>query len=124
VTPVRVVLVEDNDVFREALELLLGMRGGIEIVGSDADGSRALELCRSLAPDVLVVDYRLPGRDGVEITRQVREVCPGVAVVALTAAAEAREIDALLEAGAVACLRKDEPLDTIADAVRAAGSSH
>jgi DNA-binding NarL/FixJ family response regulator len=59
----------------------------------------------------------------VQVTRLVREHCPEVAVVALTAAAEAPEAAALLEAGAVACVRKDEPLDTIVDAVlRAAGA--
>ncbi len=121
--PVRVVLIEDNAVFREALELLLGMRGEIEVVGSDADGERVIELCRELEPDVLLVDYRLPGLDGVEVTRSVHEQCPSVAVVALTAAAEDREIAALLEAGAVACLRKDEPLDAIANAVRAAANA-
>jgi DNA-binding NarL/FixJ family response regulator len=117
---VRVVLIEDNDVFREALELLLGLRGEIEVVGSEADGARAVELCRALSPDVLLVDYRLPGVDGVEVTRAVRKHCPAVAVVALTAAAGEREMEALRDAGAVACLRKDEPLDAIADAVRAA----
>jgi DNA-binding NarL/FixJ family response regulator len=123
VNPVRVVLIEDNDVFRAALELLLGMRGEIEVVRSDADGERVIELCRELEPDVLLVDYRLPGLDGVEVTRSVHEQCPSVAVVALTAAAEDREIAALLEAGAVACLRKDESLDTIANTVRAAAKA-
>lgn len=118
--PTRVVLIEDNDVFREALELLLTLRGEIEIVGSEADGARAVELCRELSPDVLLVDYRLPGLDGVQVTRSVRRRCPQVAVVALTAAAGEREIQALLEAGADACVRKDEPLDAIAEAVRAA----
>jgi two-component system, NarL family, response regulator LiaR len=117
---IRVAVIEDNDVFRLALELLLGQRGEIEVVGSEANGARALELCRTLSPDVLLVDYRLPGLDGVEVTRSVREHCPSVAVVALTAAAGEREVGALLDAGAVACLRKDEPLEAIADAVRAA----
>jgi DNA-binding NarL/FixJ family response regulator len=119
---IRVAVIEDNEVFREALELLLGMRGDIEVVGSEAHGARAVELCRLLSPDVLLVDYRLPGVDGVEVTRSVRRHCPSVAVVALTAAAGEREMEALLDAGAVACLRKDESLDAIADAVRTAAA--
>jgi DNA-binding NarL/FixJ family response regulator len=120
--PIRVVLVEDNDVFRQALELLLTLRGEIEIVASEPDGARAAELCTELSPDVLLVDYRLPGQDGVEVTRVVHERCPKVAIVALTAAAGDREMQAMLEAGAVACVRKDESLDVIAEAVRAAAA--
>ena len=120
--PIRVVLIEDNDVFRQALELLLTLRGEIEIAASEPDGTRAAELCTELSPDVLLVDYRLPGLDGVQVTRLVHERCPKVAIVALTAAAGDREIQALLEAGAVACVRKDESLDAIAEAVRAAAA--
>ncbi len=120
--PVRVALVEDNDVFREALELLLGLRSDIEVVGSVEDGTKVVELCRALSPDVVVMDYRLPALDGVQATRALLEACPDVAVVCLTASANLREIDALYAAGAVACLTKDEPLDEIVAAIkRAAG---
>jgi DNA-binding NarL/FixJ family response regulator len=121
--PIRVVLIEDNEVFRQALEVLLTMRGEIEIVASEPDGGRAAELCAELEPDVAIVDYRLPGLDGVQVTRAVRERCPQVAVVALTAAAGEREIQAMLDAGAVAYVRKDDSLDAIAGAVRAAAAT-
>jgi len=117
---IRVAVIEDNDVFRNALELLLTLEGEIEIVSSAPDGDGIVERCLELDPDVLLVDYRLPGLDGVQVTRLVRERCPGVAVVALTAAAEAREREALLQAGAAACIGKDEPLDRIVEAVRSA----
>ncbi len=120
--PIRVVVIDDNDVFRRALELLLGLSGEIEIVGSEPDGSQALERCRELSADVVLVDYRLPGLDGVEVTRLLRRERPEAAVVALTAAAGSREREALLDAGAVACIGKDEPLDAIVDAVRAAAA--
>ena len=115
--PTRVVLIEDNDVFREALELLLELRGDIEIVASERHGEQAVELCRVHEPDVILLDYRLPGLDGVQVARLVREECPEVAVVVLTAAAQEREIEALLEQGAVACVGKDEPLDVIIAAI-------
>ena len=83
-----------------------------------------VELCREHSPDVVVMDYRLPGLDGVQATRALREACPEVAVVCLTASANPREIDALYAAGAVACLTKDEPLDEIVAAIKkAAGRS-
>jgi DNA-binding NarL/FixJ family response regulator len=121
-TPVRVALVEDNDVFREALELLLGLRSDIEVVASTADGTKVIELCREHSPQVVIMDYRLPVLDGVQVTKALVEACPEVAVVCLTASANLREVDALYAAGAVACLTKDEQLDDIIAAIhRAAG---
>jgi DNA-binding NarL/FixJ family response regulator len=117
---VRVMLIEDNDVFRNALEVLLALDEGIEIVGSDSDGNDVVDRCRELGPDVVIVDYRLPGLAGVQVTRLVREHFPRIAVVALTAAAGKRELGALLDAGAVACMAKDQPLDEIVAAVRGA----
>ena len=118
---IRVALVEDNDVFREALELLLGLNPQIEIVAALADGHEVAAMCRELEPDVVVMDYRLPGLDGVQATAAILAASPTTAVVALTASANARERGALIEAGAVACLTKDQPLDEIIDAIHRAG---
>jgi DNA-binding NarL/FixJ family response regulator len=118
--PVRVALVEDNQVFREALELLLGLRSDIDVVASVDDGTKVVELCRQHSPEVVVMDYRLPALDGVQATKALRKACPEVAVVCLTASANLREIDALYAAGAVACLTKDEHLDTIVAAIQSA----
>ena len=118
--PVRVALVEDNEVFREALELLLGLRSDIVVVASAGDGTKIVEMCHEFSPDVVVMDYRLPALDGVQATSVLREACPEVAVVCLTASANLREIDALFAAGAVACLSKEEPLDEIVAAIQKA----
>jgi two-component system response regulator DesR len=115
---VRVALVEDNRVFREALELLLGLREDVEVVAS----VDAVMLCREHDPDVVVMDYRLPGIDGVQATAALRSACPEVAVVCLTASANPREMEALRAAGAVACLTKDQDLDEIVESIRAAAS--
>ena len=120
--PIRVLLVEDNQVFREALELLLGLRDDIEVVASVADGTDAVPASLAHRPDVVVMDYRLPGIDGVEATKAVRAACPGTAVVVLTASANVREMDALQEAGAVACLTKDQDLDEIVAAILGAAA--
>ena len=122
--PIDVVLVEDNDVFREALELLLEVTPDVRVVASVPNGEAALEVCPRVDPDVVVVDYRLPGLDGVQTTAGIRSACPQASVVVLTATAETGEIAALLDAGAVACLTKDREFDDIVGAIRqAAGRS-
>jgi DNA-binding NarL/FixJ family response regulator len=115
---VRIVLVEDNEVFRDALELLLGMRSDVEVVASVADGAAAISATIEHRPDVVIMDYRLPGIDGIQATTQVLEALPQVAVVALTASADAAEREALVDAGAVACLTKDQELEEIVAAIR------
>jgi DNA-binding NarL/FixJ family response regulator len=115
--PIKVVIVEDNRVFREALELLLGLRTDLHVVASVADGEEAVAVCREYEPHVALMDYRLPGLDGVETTRLLRAECPDVAVVALTASANTEEMEALKEAGAVASLTKDQDLDAIVAAI-------
>ena len=120
--PIRILLVEDNQVFREALELLLGMRADIEVVASVGDGGEVVEAAGKYGPEVVLMDYRLPGMDGVQATAALKERYPEIAVVCLTASANAREIEALYAAGAASCLTKDQELDDIVEAVkRAAG---
>ena len=115
--PVRIVLVEDNEVFRDALELLLGMRDDVSIVASVGDGVAAVSAAKEFRPDVVLMDYRMPALDGIQATALIVEEVPGVAVVALTASADNAEREALLEAGAVACLMKDQELDEIVAAI-------
>jgi DNA-binding NarL/FixJ family response regulator len=115
--PVRIVLVEDNEVFRDALELLLGMRDDVEIVASVGDGAAAVSAAKEYRPDVVLMDYRLPALDGIQATALVVEAVPGIAVVALTASADAAEREALVEAGAVTCLTKDQELEEIVAAI-------
>jgi two-component system response regulator DesR len=122
-TPVRILLVEDNDVFRDALELLLGMRNDVEVVASVGDGAAVVAAAIEHRPDVVLMDYRLPGMNGIEATTEVLAAVPDVAVVALTASADAAEREALVEAGAVMCLTKDQELDEIVAAIRNAAAA-
>ncbi len=115
--PTRVVLVEDNDIFRETLELLLELRPEVTVVGSAANGHEAVELCAQLTPDVVLVDYRMPGMNGAETTRAVLSAAPGTSVICLTASVAAEEIEELRAAGAVACITKDQELDRLVLAV-------
>lgn len=116
----RVVIVEDNRLFRETLELLLELREEIEVVGSVDGGVEAVELCRRLTPDAVLMDYRMPGLNGAQATEAVLEASPESRVVCLTASVSAKERELVLAAGAVACLTKDEGLDRIVDAILAA----
>lgn len=118
--PIRVVLVEDNDIFRETLELLFGLRPEFAVVASLPNANAAPQLVADVKPDVVVMDYRMPGLDGAQATRAVLAAAPGVSVVCLTASVSRREVEQLREAGAVACLTKDEDLDQIMAAVREA----
>jgi DNA-binding NarL/FixJ family response regulator len=115
-----VLLVEDNEVFREALELMLGFMPDIRIVGAVGDGRSAVTACEEIRPDVVLMDFRLPQLDGVEATAAIRSASSDAAVVALTATADIGEIDALYEAGAVACLTKDASVTEIVGVVRQA----
>jgi DNA-binding NarL/FixJ family response regulator len=117
--PVRVLLVEDNDVYREAVVFLLGRVDGLEVVHSVADGSSAATACAASDAQVAVVDYRLPDIDGAEVAEEIRERCPGVAVVFLSASAGQDELEAARIAGAK-LVRKDEGVDALVGAIRAA----
>ena len=122
--PIRIVIVEDNKVFREALELLLGLRSDLQVVASVADGEEALPAVEKHRPHVVLMDYRLPGMDGVEATAALLAAYPEAAVIGLTASANLRERQALSDAGAVDCLNKDGELDQIVAAIhRAVGST-
>jgi DNA-binding NarL/FixJ family response regulator len=117
--PTRVLLVEDNDVYRSSLELLLGLQPGLLVVGAVGTGDEAAAAARDLAADVVVMDYRLPGLDGSAATRAVI-AGSGAVVVCLTAEATPQERDEIVRAGAVALIEKGGPIDGLAAAIRAA----
>ncbi|MEV4538558.1 response regulator transcription factor [Asanoa sp. NPDC049518] len=117
---VRVLLVDDQALFREALAMLLGVQADIEIVGEAGDGARALAAVATLAPDVVLMDLRMPVLDGVAATRRVRSEHPGVRVIALTTFDDDADVFAALRAGAVGYLLKDVSSARLVEAVLAA----
>jgi DNA-binding NarL/FixJ family response regulator len=117
---VRVLLVEDNEVYRSTLELLLDGRDGIQIVGSVADGRDAAAAAERLDPDVVLMDFRLPGLDGAQATAAVREGTPNTAILCLTAEATDADREAVLAAGAVGLIEKGSSIDDLVKAVHAA----
>jgi DNA-binding NarL/FixJ family response regulator len=117
---VRVLLVEDNEIYRATLELLLDGREGLEIVGSVADGSEAAAAARQLEPAVVLMDFRLPGLDGAGATAAVRAAAPGAAVLCLTAEATDADRRAVLAAGAVGLIEKGRSVDDLVRAIHLA----
>ncbi len=117
--PVRVVVVDDQTVVREGLVMLLGLLPEVQVVAAAADGEQALDLVAEHAPDVVLMDLRMPRCDGVEATRRVRAEHPGTQVVVLTTYADDESVLAALRAGARGYLTKDADAEQIASALAA-----
>lgn len=120
VTRVRVLLVDDQALFREGLHTLLDAHDEIEVVGEAADGEQALRLVAQLKPDVVLMDLRMPVLDGVEATRRLVEARARCAVIALTTFDDDDLLFAALRAGAVGYLLKDVTSRMLVDAIEAA----
>jgi DNA-binding NarL/FixJ family response regulator len=117
--PIRVLLVEDSDVYRDSVVFLLGLQAGLDVVAAVADGAAGVRAHREHGPDVVVLDYRLPDVDGATVVAEIREASRDAPVVFLSASAGADEYDAASSAGA-ALVRKDEGIDALVRAIRAA----
>jgi DNA-binding NarL/FixJ family response regulator len=115
---VRVLAADDQRVVREGLAMLLGLLPDVEVVGTAADGEEALALAEELAPDVILMDLRMPRVDGVEATRRLRASHPAIKVVVLTTYADDRSVFDALRAGALGYLTKDAGAEEIQQALR------
>ncbi|MFJ9350644.1 response regulator [Streptomyces sp. NPDC101237] len=115
--PARVVVADDQTVVREGIVMLLGLLSGVEVVGAAGDGEEAVRLVAELAPDVVLMDLRMPRCDGVEATRRIRSEYPGTQVVVLTTFADDESLFPALKAGARGYLTKDAGGDEIVRAV-------
>ena len=118
---IRVVIADDHPVVRKGLCMALEEFGEeIELVGEAADGAAAVQLVEEVQPDVVLMDIRMPGMDGLEALERIRASSPGIAVVILTTYNEDAFLLRGLQAGACGYLLKDCPLETLLHAVRAA----
>ena len=120
VPPVRVLLVDDQALFREALSTLLQVRPEVEVIGEAGEGDAALRLAADLRPDVVLMDLHMPVLDGIAATRRLRVEQPQIRVLALTTFDEDEDVFAALRAGAVGYLLKDVSGDRLVEALLAA----
>jgi DNA-binding NarL/FixJ family response regulator len=121
---IRVLVADDQDIVRTGLRMILDAQSGIEVVAEAVDGREALELARRLRPDVCLLDIRMPGLDGIEVTRQLAgpDVADPLAVVVITTFDLDEYVHGALKAGARGFLLKDAGPELLAQAVRAAAS--
>ena len=115
---IRVLIADDQALFREGLETLLSVHRDIEVVGQASNGRQAVDLAMQLRPDVALMDMHMPELDGVGATRRLKQYLPGCRVIALTTFDDRETIFDVLRAGAVGYLLKDIGAAALADAIR------
>jgi DNA-binding NarL/FixJ family response regulator len=117
---IRVLVVDDHAIVRRGLRGLLDTVDDIAVVGEAADGEQAVRLAETQAPDVILMDLVMPGKDGITAIGEIKAKAPGIEIVALTSFIEEEKVVAALEAGASGYLLKDAGEDAVIDAIRAA----
>jgi DNA-binding NarL/FixJ family response regulator len=124
--PIRVLIADDQRVVREGLSMLVGLIDDVEVVDTACDGAEAVRLAETHHPDVIMMDLRMPGTDGIAATADLRERLPTARVLVLTTYADEDAIVPALQAGARGYLTKDASAEQIEAAIRAvhAGQTH
>ncbi len=115
----RILLVDDHEVVRVGLKTLLGHQQDLKVIGEAASAEEAVNLARQLAPDVVVMDVRLPGGSGIEACREIARQCSSTRVIMLTSYAEDELIFEAIAAGAAGYLLKQVGSDNLITTIRA-----
>ena len=118
--PIGVMIVDDHNVVRSGLSAFLMVFDDLEYVGEAGSGEEAVRMCDRVNPDVVLMDLVMPGMDGAQTTKAIREKCPDIQVIALTSFKEQELVQGALEAGAIGYLLKNVDADELAGAIRAA----
>ncbi|MDF5753351.1 response regulator transcription factor [Spongiactinospora sp. TRM90649] len=116
---IRVLIVDDHPIVRDGLRAAFATVADIEVVGEAGDGAEAVRVAGELAVDLVLMDLRMPGMDGVRATRRLREAVPGTRVLVLTTFDTDADVLPAIEAGATGYLLKDAPTEDLLQAVRA-----
>ncbi|QKW22184.1 response regulator transcription factor [Kitasatospora sp. NA04385] len=123
-SPIRVLLVDDHQVVRRGLRTFLEVQDDIEVVGEAADGAAAVERAAELAPDVVLMDLKMPKVDGIEALRLLRERGSAARVLIVTSFTEHRTVVPALRAGAAGYVYKDVDPEALAGAIRSVHAGH
>jgi DNA-binding NarL/FixJ family response regulator len=116
--PIRVAVVDDQELFRRGLTMLLGVEEDIEVVGEAGDGVAATELAASAVPDVILMDVRMPKRSGIEACVAIKDIAPTARIIMLTVSDEEADLYDAVKNGASGYLLKDSSIDEVAQAIR------
>jgi DNA-binding NarL/FixJ family response regulator len=122
--PIRVLLVDDHQVVRRGLRTFLEVQDDIEVVGEAADGAEGVQRAEELRPDVVLMDVRMPGTDGIDALRRLRELTNPARVLVVTSFTEQRTVVPALRAGAAGYVYKDIDPDALAGAIRSVHAGH
>jgi two-component system NarL family response regulator len=122
--PIRVLIADDHELFRRGLRMVLEAEGDISVVDQAADGEAAVAKVGELAPDVVLMDLRMPRMDGLEATRRIREAFPMTRIIVLTVSDEDDDLFDAVKAGANGYLLKEVSIEEVADSVRAVMAGH
>ena len=117
---IRVASVDDHDIMRGGIRFVLMAFDDLEMVGDARRGEDAVKMCQDLQPDVVLVDMKMLGLDGIETTTAIKSACPDVQVLILTSFHDADLVRRAMRAGAVGYLLKDADKEELAGAIRAA----
>jgi two-component system NarL family response regulator len=117
--PIRVLVCDDHDLFRKGLRMVLEAEEDIMVVAEAADGEQAVARVEELAPDVVLMDVRMPRLGGIEATRIIRQLFPTTRIIVLTVSDEEDDLYGAVKAGANGYLLKEVSIEEVADAVRA-----
>ncbi len=117
-TPIRVLIVDDQALFREGLHTLLSVQTDLQVVGEARNGEEALRLAAAHEPDIILMDLHMPILDGVAATRRLQSSQPAIKVIVLTTFDDDEDVFEGLRAGAVGYLLKDVPSEKLFEAIR------
>ena len=117
--PIRVLVVDDHALFRRGLEMVLEQEPDIEVVGEASDGSEAVEKAVETAPDIVLMDVRMPKRGGIDACTSIKDAVPSTKIIMLTISDEEADLYDAIKAGAMGYLLKEISIEEVASAIRA-----